>query len=140
MHQYNFIAVKFYAKKDRKSSLKYSNIINRGDVANILVTSAKVVPWMLRKFPDASFGFIGARSIDLSSHKIENYKNNQRYRLYAYHIPQLFGFETFVHKKYNQASAYSLLNRKAKNFRLLESRIKEMIVETYPELLQIEFN
>ncbi|MGN6530349.1 MAG: hypothetical protein ACTHK0_01170, partial [Ginsengibacter sp.] len=37
-HEGDFFAVKFYCKKDRHSDFKYSKIINKGDVGNILMT------------------------------------------------------------------------------------------------------
>jgi hypothetical protein len=138
-HEQDFFAVKFYAKKDRRSSRKYSNIINKGDVANILITCAKSIPELLKIYPKASFGFIGARTIDVKSGKVEGYKMNQRYRLYKYHIPQLIGDKTFLHKSYPNTSAYILINRKNIDLNKTERLIKSNIVNTYPDLLNIEF-
>ena len=133
-HQFDFIALKFYAKKDRKSSRKYSNIINKGDVGNILTTCAKCIPELLKIYPNASFGFVGARTIDVETDKIEGYKTNQRYRVYKYHIPQLIGNKTFLHKSFPNASAYALIN-KNNDVTTLEEKIKNMICDTYPDLL-----
>lgn len=66
-HEHDFIALKFYAKKDRKSNRKYSNVINKGDVANILITCAKCIPELLKIHLTASFGFIGTRKQSMSS-------------------------------------------------------------------------
>ncbi len=138
-HEHDFFAVKFYAKKDRKSNRKYSNIINKGDVANILITCAKSIPELLKIYPKASFGFIGARTIDVKSEKVEGYKKNQRFRLYKYHVPQLIGDKTFLHKSYPNASSYILLNRKNMDLVKTEKAIKNIVVNTYPGLLNIEF-
>ena len=138
-HVHDFIAVKFYAKKDRKSNRKYSNVINKGDVANILITCAKCIPELLKIHPTASFGFIGARTIDVKSDKVEGYKTNQRFRLYKYHIPQLIGDKTFLHKSFPNASSYILLNRKNLDLKKTEKQIKSMVCNTYPDLLNIQF-
>jgi hypothetical protein len=136
-HENTFFAIKFYAKKDKRSDNKYSKVVNKGDVGNILVTCAKVIPILLKKFPDASFGFIGSRTIDFQSDKIEGYSNNQRFRLYTYHLPQLIGYKTFKHKAYEKASSYVLLNNNAPNLKKLEQDIKSMVINTYSNILNV---
>lgn len=137
-HENDFFAIKFYSKKDRKSARKYSNVINKGDVSNILVTCAKTIPELLKIYPNASFGFIGARTIDSRVNKVEGYKKNQRYRLYSYHIPQLIGNKTFLHKSYKNVSSYILLNKKNENLENLEESIVKIVTETYPDLLNVQ--
>lgn len=137
LHENDFFAIKFYAKKDRGSDRKYNNVIDKGDVANILVTSAKVIPYLLVEFPLASFGFFGSRTLDLKSDKIEDYTNNQRYRLYEYHIPQLIGTKTFAHFSYQKGSAYGLVNQNCNNIMQIEKKIREMLTYDYPDLVEI---
>lgn len=139
LHEGDFFAIKFYAKKDKKSNNRYSKVINKGDVSNILVTCATTVPVLLKKFPNASFGFIGSRTIDNKSNKIEGSGDNQRFRVYTYHIHQLIGDITFKHIAYKEASSYILLNKKSDNLNVLENRIKDMIVRTYPNILNTVF-
>jgi len=43
-HREGVFAVKFYCKKDRKSDFKYSKIVNKGDIGNIVISSLKVIP------------------------------------------------------------------------------------------------
>jgi hypothetical protein len=43
-------------------------------VANIFIPCAKCIPELLKIHPTAFFGFIGARSIDVKSDKIEGHK------------------------------------------------------------------
>jgi len=81
-HSGNVLAVKFYCKKDRGSDFKYSKIINRGDLGNIIMSCAKVIPLLLQQFPHASFAFAASRSVDKSNGTIENYEQTQRFRLY----------------------------------------------------------
>ncbi|MCM4170064.1 hypothetical protein DHD32_01120 [Arenibacter sp. TNZ] len=136
-YDYDFFAIKFYAKKDRRSDSKYSKVINKGDVANILVTCANLVPILLADFPNASFGFIGSRTIDVYAAKVEGYSDNQRFRLYCYHIPQLIGHKNFEHRSYTNVSAYMLLNKKNESTKDLEKSIRVMIINTYPNILNI---
>ena len=139
-HENEFFAIKFYAQKDSKSDNKYSKIINKGEVAGILVSSAKVIPYLLKTYPTASFGFIGSRTIDEKSQKVESYIENQRYKLYKYHIPQLIGNETFKHLAFKQGSAYALLNRKNTDLPDYESRVMTMLIETYNDVVSGSFS
>ena len=136
LQEKEFFAIKFYAKKDRGSDKKYFNVINKGDVAGILVTSAKVIPYLLNKFPNASFGFFGSRTIDLRSEKVESYMNNQRFRLYKYHI----GSQTFQHYAYKNGSAYGLINKNHVDIERKEQEIRNMLTFNYPDLITINLN
>src|SRR5690606_8146966 len=90
---------------------KYSKIINKGDVGNILITCAKAIPLILQQHPTASFGFVGARTLDKASGKVESYNNNQRFTIYSYIVAQKFGKITFEHMEYPEISGYLLINR-----------------------------
>ena len=106
------LAIKFYVKQHSKSDLKYSLITNKGDIGNILITCAKVVPLLLREYPNASFGFLASRSIDPESKKVEGYYKNQRFKTYVYLCLKKFGSQTFEHIAYEKISSYLLVNKK----------------------------
>lgn len=135
-HKYDFIALKFYAKMHRKSDNKYSKIINRGDIFNILKSCASVVPIMLNTYPNASFGLVGSRTIDLRARKIENYNNNQRFKLYRDLIPRFISSNRFIHKSYEKASSYIIFNKTNHNSNF-EKQILDMVCDTYPDLLNV---
>lgn len=137
LHQHDFFAIKFYAKQHKALDNRYSKITNKGDIVNILVTCAKTIPYFLNIFPNASFGLIGSRTIDFYADKVEGVSNNQRFRVYSYHLTQLIGHKTFEHRTYNEASSYILLNKNIPDLNLLESDIKSMIINTYPDILNI---
>ncbi len=137
LHTNNVFAVKFYCKQQAKSDYKYSKITNKGDVYNIFVTIAKVIPILLEKYPDASFAFTGARSIDLRSRRIEDYENNQRFRVYKEIVNSLIGNKTFTHYEYNRISAYLLINNLSLDIERREREIVKMFAETYVELSEI---
>lgn len=136
-HEEHVFAIKFYAKRHRKSDFKYSKIINRGDLSNILVTNASLIPQLLENYPGCSFGFIGSRTFDKKSGKVEQYQFTQRYRIYKEFVRQLIGDETFVHYQYNEFSAYLLINRKHKDIVKAERAIAKMFTETYNNLPDI---
>lgn len=102
-----------------------------------MITCAKVISYLLDNFPSASFGFIGSRTIDISSDKVENYKNNQRFRLYTYHLPQLFGNKTFMHISFRTASSYALINRENLDIEAYKEKVKSMIITTYDDIMEI---
>jgi len=131
-HDEGVFAIKFYCKKDRNSDHKYSKIVNKGDLGNILVTCAKAVPLLLEDYPDASFGFIGSRSVDSKSRTIEGYNSNQRFRTYRYIVQEKFGNKTFEHIEYPTISGYLLLNRRSFNdIEYKKALISSMVRDTY---------
>lgn len=136
-HEEDFFALKFYCKKDRRSDYKYSKIVNKGDVFNILITCLKAVPFILQDYPTASFGFVGARSIDKASKRFEPYSNTQRYKVYSQLVKTKVGQVTFKHIKYDDISGYLLINRNAANFTDKEALVKYMIAQTYVDILNI---
>lgn len=127
-HRTDIFSVKFYCKKDRASEFKYSLIINKGDLGNIIMTCAKVIPLLLDHYPTASFAFAAARSYDVKSKKTEPLFRTQRYRLYCEMVPKKFGQQTFSHHTNDDISSYLLYNRQSK-FSLNE--IEDMFKETY---------
>jgi hypothetical protein len=137
-HQEDVFAVKFYCKKDKRSEYKYSKIVNKGDVGNILITCVKAIPLILEKFPTASFGFIGARSLDKASGKVESYNNTQRFRIYKEIVQQKIGSVTFQHIEYKEVSGYLLINKHAGvNTKVKETAIRQMFAETYNNLMDV---
>ena len=134
-HLEDVFSIKIYCKKDRKSKYKYSKITNKGDVGNILITCAKVIPLLLVTYPTSSFGFVGARTLDKASGKVENCVNNQRFRVYRKIIAGKFGTVTFEHIEYPEISGYLLVNRRpATDIEVKEQAIKHMFTENYDNL------
>jgi hypothetical protein len=86
-HVHGIFAIKFYCKKDRKSEFKYSKIVNRGDLGNIIMSCARVIPVLLENHPTASFAFAASPSEDTKNKRKEQIQDTQRYRLYCYMIP-----------------------------------------------------
>lgn len=133
-HTHHVFAVKFYCKKDRKSEFKYSKIINRGDIGNILASAASVIPIVLNNFPNVSFVFAASRSVGANNKPLEGYSLTQRFKLYAYLMPLRFGSATFEHYSYPSISSYMLYHRNAPKHR---SEIENMLKDTYEGLLNV---
>jgi hypothetical protein len=132
LHEEEIFAVKFYCKKDRKSDFKYTKVVNRGDLGNIVISCLKVIPYLLQKFPGASFGFIGARGYDPEKKVYEQIEITQRFRIWTYIVTKKIGHVLFRHIQYPSISGYLLLN-KSVNFpeSIKENQIKTMFINTY---------
>ena len=130
-------AVKFYIKQHSKSTHKYNIITNKNDVPKILASCANIIPILLEKYPEASFGFIGSRSFDPISKKIEGFERNQRFTIYRYFASIKFGTTTFTHIEYEKISGYLLLNNKVKNLKDRQEEIKNMFINTYSDLSDV---
>jgi len=89
----------------------------------------------LIEYPTASFGFIGSRTLDKASGKVESYIKTQRFRVYKEVVEHKFGTKTFEHITYEELSGYLLLN-KACGIDLVvkENAIKHMFADTYNNL------
>ncbi len=127
-HQAEVFTIKFYCKKHRNSDYKYSLVVNKGDLGNIMMTCAKVIPLLLQSFPTASFAFAAARTYDPKSKKLENLYCTQRYRLYCHIIPIKFGQQTFSHYNNDEISSYLLYNNRSVHS---INEIQEMFKITY---------
>lgn len=133
-HQNDAFAIKFYCKKDRHSEYKYSKIVNKGDLGNLIVTCAQVVPLLLAEYKTASFGFGAARSVDKNNKTVEPLNYNQRFNLYKYFAEQKFGTRTFEHFEYPQISCYLLVNRNCEGVLEKEKIIVGMFSNCYRTL------
>jgi hypothetical protein len=136
-HEGNVFAVKFYCKRDRKLDDKYRRIVNKNDVANILITCLKVVPEILGTCSDASFCFMGMQSIDPVTNTLEPLENTQRFKIYTTVVQRLIGIETFEHFQYSNISGYLLLNKTHANTYNKQIEFIEMFKNTYPSFSDI---
>lgn len=108
--------------------------MNKGDLGNIIMSCAKVIPLLLKTHPAASFCFAASRTVDVRNNTIEDYGQTQRFRLYQYMIPLKFGFVTFDHFIYPTISSYLLHNKAAK---ASKREIEKMFISTYSNLSEI---
>lgn len=130
-HRFNIFFIKFYAQKHSGLDDKFSKILNENDAVNVMITAIKIIPNILKKYPKASFGFLGSGTVDLKSNKVEDYNNNQRFRIYKHHITQLVGEKTFEHKYVPNSSCYAMYNRKITDVNRLHNNVYGMIKHVY---------
>lgn len=130
-HEEDVFVIKFYVKAHRKSDLKYSKIVNRGDYGNIFISCVKCIPLLLEHHPSASFGLIGSPSYDSRSKRIESYFNNQRFKIYSRVAAEKIGTETFTHIKDENISGYLLINNCHTETDKKMKAIKDMFAKTY---------
>lgn len=134
---YDVFGIKFYCKKDKTSDFKYSKIVNKGDVGNILITCAKIIPLLLEQYPTASFAFAASRSVDSKNKLVEQYQMNQRFKTYAQVASKKIGTLTFTHFEYPEISSYLLVNNYYGNVSAAERNIVNMFTKTYITLLDV---
>lgn len=139
-HVEEVFAIKFYCKKDKRSDIKYSKIVNKGDLGNIVISCLKVIPILLQEYPTASFGFIGARSYDSSGDLVEPISKTQRFTIWSDVVKKKIGQVTFSHFEFPEASGYLLLNRRSKiNEDEGIRAIKRMFIDTYSDFPDLMF-
>jgi hypothetical protein len=131
-------AIKFYPKCLKRSDYRYNKIINKGDVINVLMTCVSIVPHILSKNKNASFGFVGSRTIDSRRVFVESYNENKRYRIYSELIKQVIGGRTFVHIEYEKISGYLLINKNFRSIANKERKIKGVLNKIYYFVEQLQ--
>lgn len=125
-YKYNVFAVKFYPKKWANSEHKYQMLTNTNEPRRIINTCINVMLSIYQKYPDASFGFIGANKVD------ENLRETKRYKVYSTIIATYFSDKYFYHKENKDKSAYLLINRRMMSNHLsLISDIENFFKEQY---------
>ena len=136
-HKADVFAIKFYLKNHSLSKSRYSITANLGHTSRIYLTCASIVPLLLKKYPDASFGLIGSRSYDRKLRKVEPAKNNRRFNIYSELILQKFGEVTFAHYDYSDISGYLLVN-KNKDVLKAKKEIEEVLLKNYHDIHTVE--
>jgi len=128
-HAGDVFGIKFYAKNHELSKSKYQIITNYQYPVRVFITCASIIPILSEAYPNASFGFIGARSIKKGM-IIENLEMNIRFKIYTEHIPQLISDKLFEHYEYPTISSYLIVN---KNHDLDRKKleIEEMFFKNY---------
>lgn len=63
----------------------------------------------------ASFGFLGAHTIDQSKHIIESKNETKRFVVYRQAVQNYFGMETFTHFEDKDTSIYLSISNKNKD-------------------------
>jgi hypothetical protein len=116
----NVYIVKFYLKNHRHSKDKYRLLTGNRDAPRIIRTCINIMIDIYKINPYASFGFIGANSLN------EAEANSKRFRVYRRAMENLFTPLKFSHHVYIEQSAYIMLNRNNKGEPELLEKIEKM--------------
>jgi hypothetical protein len=97
--------IKFHLKSHTRSDKKYSLTTNLNDMGRVVATCLTIMMWFLtEKNPKASFGFVGANSIDEKG-------TSKRFKIYERLMSNVFSPLKFAHYTFLKSNAYLLLNR-----------------------------
>lgn len=129
-HAGAIFAVKFHCHAHRLSERRYNIIVDKGDAFRIMRTVVEITLDILKEHPDASFGFVGSRSIDRDQN-VEGISLTQRYRIYRWLATVLLGDRTFQHYEFDRVSAYLLVNRCHHDVDVMKERYMRKFSEIY---------
>ena len=129
----NIYIIQFYLKSHSDSEKRHSLIISedskgkRNGATNFLIVLNTIQDLMfsyLSRNNKASFGFVGAKSINFNKQRVLKTKgleienedgttvNSQRFRIYRKYIKRYFSLNLFQHLEMRSISCYLLLNKK----------------------------
>ena len=86
--------------------------------------------------PMASFGFIGAHTINKEIGYEEPKSLTKRFQVYKMAMFALFGTETFTHFIDNEHSAYLMISNKNKSVENIKQSAKKMFEDIFPDLAE----
>ena len=104
-YSHNFYAVKFHLKAHSDSNDKYCLTTGYNDMAGCVRTCIQVMLEIAEQNPIASFGYIGANSLD------EAKENTKRFRVYNRVMQNFFLPANYAHHFLEKESAYLLLRK-----------------------------
>jgi hypothetical protein len=129
--------IKYYADCHSQSKNKYNLLLKDERPAPIIRTCVNIMLGIYTANPSASFGFIGAFSLNKERKgKVvqEGKSNTQRFRVYQTLIYNFFGQDTFEHSENVEHSAYLLINRQNDPIGVFKERAEEMFKQLYLSL------
>lgn len=122
VHRYekDIFVIKFYAQRHEKHPYKYNFLLGNNIASKILGTCYHIIlDFFIPKFQEASFGFIGERSI-YKDGTFEGRENTKRFRTYIYLISNMHGLETYDHFSNEEYSSYLMILKNNKREEKLE--------------------
>jgi hypothetical protein len=107
---------------------------NRG--SKVISTCIRIMLQIYTKNPMASFGFIGANTVDPEKSYTESKQLTKRFRVYRLAMYALFGTKTFTHYADTGHSAYLMVNNNVKSVDGVKDAAKLMFEDIFPDLAQ----
>jgi hypothetical protein len=118
----NIYILKFYKRANKNNKERYNLLTNEGRCSRIIGTCFNIFLEIYKSNNLASFGFIGAYTIDHKAKKVEGKDNTKRYRIYTKAMINYFGEETYTYFDAPQQSFYIAVSNKNKNvFKIADS-------------------
>ncbi|OJW13485.1 hypothetical protein [Mucilaginibacter sp. 44-25] len=133
-YHHDIFIIKFYRNSDRKNKLKFNILTNEFNSTKIIATCVHIMLSILNKKPLASFGFIGANTIDSLKNYNEQKNFTKRFRVYKQAMENLIGENLFHHSMDTVNSAYLMINNRNKSTQDILSRAKIIFEKIYPEM------
>lgn len=111
-YPYQIYVFKFYRRLHKKNKQRYNLLTNENKCSRIVATCFNIFLTIFEKNTLASFGFMGANTIDEARHIIEPKSETRRFIVYRQAVQNYFGMETFSHFEDRETSIYlSISNR-----------------------------
>lgn len=93
----NIYILKFYKRSNKNSKERFNLLSNEGRCSRIIGTCFSIFLDIYNTNAKASFGFIGAYTIDPKTGNIEGKGNTKRYRIYTRAMINYFGEKTYTY-------------------------------------------
>ena len=128
-HTHDLFILKFHQDKHRRRKDKYRILTGEYDAYRVFSTILNITIDVYEKFPMASFGFVGARSLDEKSRE-----KTKRWKLYSRIMVDYFSPSQFHHASMPEKSLFVALNsQKEKQVPKLWEQIIEQLELEYEE-------
>ncbi|MEP6613239.1 MAG: hypothetical protein ABJA76_15170 [Mucilaginibacter sp.] len=128
--------VKYYLKKHKHNPLKYNILTNEYRSSKVISTCIRIMLQIHSKNPMASFGFLGANTINRATGYEESKRTTKRFQVYKLAMYALFGTQTFTHYTDIEHSAYLMVSNKVKSVDEVKENAKKMFEDIFPELAE----
>jgi len=134
VYAFDIYVIKFFLKKHKRSPLKYNILTNENRCSKVVSTCIRIMLEIHHKNPFASFGFIGANTIDRQTGYEESMQTTKRFIVYRRAMFALFGTETFTHYVDAGHSAYLMISNKNDSVESIKESAKKMFDDIFPQL------
>jgi len=110
-YQHHVFIVKFHTKQKSYSKDKYNKLTNEKDARKIIYTCIDIGLDVYKKYPLASFGFIGS-PLPKEMERDNELDNTKRFKVYRKFAAFFFSPDNFDHSTNSGFSSYLLYNKK----------------------------
>jgi len=120
---------KFYKRIHKKNKQRFNLMTNEGKCSRIVATCFSIFLNIYDKNPLASFGFLGAHTIDKRRNIEEPKSETRRFVVYRQAVQNYFGVETFTHFSNPETSIYLAVSNKNKDVFSIAQKASTIITQ-----------